>query len=144
MDLERRALEAVHVADETAKRAEASAAALGGLPVRPVAPTIDRELLIGIHARAERLASGLEAARTAAARFDAPLRARVDAGALRAGELGDELRRLGAAEVGLRQELEEATERVTAAEVELARLDAETREATRRLEAAGGRACRRR
>ena len=35
----------------------------------------------------------------------------------------------------MRQELEEATERVTAAEVELARLDAETREATRRLEA---------
>jgi chromosome segregation protein len=135
VDLERRALEAVHVADETAKRAEASAAALGGLPVRPVAPTIDRELLIGIHARAERLASGLEAAQTAAARLDAPLRARVDAGALRAGELGDELRSLGAAEVGLRQELEEATERVTAAEVELARLDAETREATRRLEA---------
>ena len=69
--------------------------------------------------------------------------ARVDAGALRAGELGDELRRLGAAEVGLRQELEEATERVTAAEVELARLDAETREATRRLRRRG-RACRRR
>ncbi len=136
VDLERRALEAAHVADETAKRAEASTAALGGLPVRPVAPTIDRELLVGIHARAERLASALEAAQTAAARFDAPLRARVDAGALRAGELGDELRRLGAAEVGLRQELEEATERVTAAEVELARLDAETREATRRLEAA--------
>ena len=32
-----------------------------------------------------------------------PLRARVDAGAQRSGELGDELRRLGAAEVGLRQ-----------------------------------------
>ncbi len=136
VDLDRRALEAVHVADETSKLAEASAAALGGLPVRPVAPAIDRELLVGIHARAEHLASGLEAAQTAAARFDAPLRARVDAGALRAGELGDELRRLGAAEVGLRQELEEATERVTGAEVELARLDAETREATRRLEAA--------
>ena len=52
VDLERRALEAVHVADETAKRAEASAAALGGLPARPVAPAIDRELLVGIHARA--------------------------------------------------------------------------------------------
>ena len=34
VDLERRALEAALVADETAKRAEASAAALGGLPVR--------------------------------------------------------------------------------------------------------------
>jgi chromosome segregation protein len=61
----------------------------------------------------------------------------VDAGALRAGELGDELRRLGAAEVGLRQELEEASARSTAAEVELARIDAETTEARSRLESAG-------
>jgi chromosome segregation protein len=61
----------------------------------------------------------------------------VDAGSLRAGELGDELRRLGAAEVGLRQELEEASARSTAAEVELARIDAETAEARRRLESAG-------
>ncbi|MGH3078313.1 MAG: AAA family ATPase, partial [Gaiellaceae bacterium] len=53
------------------------------------------------------------------------------------GDLGDELRRLGAAEVGLRQELEDATARSTTAEVELARLDAESGEARRRLEAAG-------
>ena len=40
-----------------------------------------------------------------ASRFEAPLRARVDAGGTRTGELGDELRRLGAAEVELRQAL---------------------------------------
>jgi chromosome segregation ATPase len=56
---------------------------------------------------------------------------------LRSGALGDELRRLGAAEVGLRQELEAASERLTSAEVEMARIDAETTDATRRLEAAG-------
>ena len=93
-------------------------------------------MLARIHECATSLASGLGGARAAAERFDAPLRARVDAGALRSGELGEELRRLGAAEVGLRHELEEATERVTTAEVELARLDAETEEARRRLEAA--------
>jgi chromosome segregation protein len=136
VDLERQALEAARAADETAQRAEASAAALGDVPVRLLSPSIERGLLARIHAAAERLATGLDAAHQAAARFDAPLRARVDAGALRSGELGDELRRLGAAEVGLRQELEEATERVTAAEVELARLDAETGEAMRRLEVA--------
>ena len=64
------------------------------------------------------------------------MRARVDAGAIRAGALGEQLRSLGASEVGLRQQHEEANERVTAAEIELARLDAETGDARRRLEAA--------
>jgi chromosome segregation protein len=100
-------------------------------------PAIDRDLLARIASGAGRLASGLEAAGAAAARLDAPLRARVDAGAVRAGDLGEELRRLGAAEVGLRQEHEDASQRVTAAEIELARLDAETAEARRRLESAG-------
>ena len=135
-ELGRRAEVAVHAAAELTARADASAAALGGVPVRSLAPSIDRDLLARIHERATSLATALETAGSVATRFDAPLRARVDAGALRAGELGDELRRLGAAEVGLRQEIEEATERVTAAEVELARLDAETAEARRRLEAA--------
>ena len=40
--------------------------------------------------------------------MEAPLRARVDAGATRAGELGEELRTLGAAEVSLRQEHDDA------------------------------------
>jgi chromosome segregation protein len=61
----------------------------------------------------------------------------VGAGAVRAGELGEELRTLGASEVGLRQELDEASGRSTAAEVELARIEAELDEARRRLDAAG-------
>ncbi|HWQ24165.1 MAG TPA: AAA family ATPase, partial [Gaiellaceae bacterium] len=76
-------------------------------------------------------------AQAAAARLEAPLRARVDAGAIRATELGEELRRLGAAEVGAREELEQANARRTEVEVELARLEAEADEARRRLQAAG-------
>jgi len=71
-----------------------------------------------------------------AARFEAPVRARADAGAERASRLGEELRRLGAAEVELRQEAEGASERLTAVEVELARLEGEAVEARRRLEVA--------
>ena len=135
-DLERRAAEASRRADETATAARAAAAAFGGVAPRARAPAIERELVVRIASGAERLTSGLAEARGAAVRFDAPLRARVDAGAVRAGELGEELRRLGAREVGLRQELEEASERVTTAEVDLARLDAEAGDARRRLEAA--------
>ncbi|MDQ3379136.1 MAG: AAA family ATPase [Actinomycetota bacterium] len=135
-DLAERAERAARVADETATGAEAAEAALGDVPLRSLTRTIDRELLARIHEHAARLADELGFARHAAERFDAPLRARVDAGALRSGALGDELRRLGAAEVGLRQELEEATESATSAEVELARLDAEAQDALRRLEAA--------
>jgi chromosome segregation protein len=60
----------------------------------------------------------------------------VDAGSRRAGELGEELRRLGAAEVEVRKELEEAGGRANAVEVELAKFEAEAGEARRRLEAA--------
>ena len=66
--------------------------------------------------------------------FEAPLREEVDAGAARSGELGAELRRLGAAEVELRQELAAASEAVSALEVEAARVEAEADEARRRLE----------
>jgi chromosome segregation protein len=94
--------------------------------------TLDRLLQTG-----EGLLAALVAAQAAAGRFEPALRARVDAGAQRAGELGDELRRLGAAEVELRRELEEASEKATSAEVELARIGAEADEARRRLAAAG-------
>ena len=70
----------------------------------------------------------------AAAHFDAPLRARVDAGAERTGELGASLRELGAAEVGLRQEAEDAAQRATTIEIELTRIEAEAADARRRLE----------
>ena len=60
-------------------------------------------------AASERLDETLAGAVDAAARFEAPLRAQVDAGGARTGELGEELRRLGAAEVELRQALTSAS-----------------------------------
>ena len=53
--------------------------------------------------------------------LEAPLRAEGDTGSTRSGELGAELRRLGAAEVELRQELAAASEAVSTIEVEAAR-----------------------
>jgi chromosome segregation protein len=132
-ELQRQAEEAVRVADETAATARAAASAFGGVPR---ALSLDRELFERIASDARRLDEGIARALETSARFDAPLRARVDAGALKAKDLGEELRSLGAAEVALRQELDEATERTTMAEVELARIEAETGEARRRLEAA--------
>jgi chromosome segregation protein len=85
-------------------------------------------------AGAEQLDDALAAAAVAAAHFDAPLRARVDAGAERTGELGASLRELGAAEVGLRQEAEDAAQRATTIEIELTRIEAEAADARRRLE----------
>src|SRR6185312_14583825 len=74
---------------------------------------------------------------TAAEHFEAPLRARVDAGATRAGELAAELRRLGGEEAEVRRVAAEAGERAGGIEVEGARLEAEASEAKRRLEEAG-------
>jgi chromosome segregation protein len=82
-------------------------------------------------ALAERLVAALDVSAT---HLEAPLRRNVDAGATRSGELGAELRRLGAAEVELRQELATASEAVSALEVEAARLEAEADEARRRFE----------
>jgi chromosome segregation protein len=91
-------------------------------------PVADRSLEI-----AERLVHALE---VSLERVETPLRTEVEAGAARNGELGAELRRLGAAEVELRQELAAAAEAVSAVEVEAARVDAEADEARRRLEQA--------
>ncbi len=88
-------------------------------------------------ALADRLSALLEGAAAAAERFEAPLRARVDAGATKAGHLAAELRRLGGEEAEARREAAEAAERASAIEVEHARLDAEADEARRRLEEAG-------
>jgi chromosome segregation protein len=81
----------------------------------------------------DRVAAELGAATRAAGRFDAPLRARVDAGGSRAGALGEELRRLGAWESELRRAAAEAAERVSAVGIERARLEAEREEVLRRL-----------
>jgi chromosome segregation protein len=93
--------------------------------------------LARVLAGAERLDAVLGGAVSAADRFEAPLRARVDAGGARTGTLGEELRRLGAAEVELRQELTNASAGVSAIDVEVARIEAEADEARRRLEHAG-------
>jgi chromosome segregation protein len=69
-------------------------------------------------------------------RFDAALRARADAGTSRTGALAEELRNLGAQEVEARQAAAEAGERLSAIDVERARIEAEADEARRRLEAA--------
>jgi len=91
-------------------------------------PFADRSVQI-----AERLLHALD---VSVQHFEAPLREEVDAGAARSGELGAELRRLGAAEVELRQEHGAASEAVSAVEVEAARVEAEADEARRRLEQA--------
>ena len=132
---EQRAVEAA--ARAAAAEAEYLTASASAPALSPSVLRIAPSILARLAACSERLAETLSRALTTATRLDAPLRARVDAGALRAKGLGEDLRRLGAAEVELRPMLEEARERLTAAEVELARIDGETEEARRRLEAAG-------
>ncbi|MDH4103059.1 MAG: AAA family ATPase, partial [Thermoleophilia bacterium] len=135
-DLEARAAVASVAAEKAAEAARIAETAYGRTAPR-VQRAIGADVLDRLIAGCEALAQGIGAAQRSAERLDAPLRARVDAGSLRSGELGDELRKLGAAEVGLRQELEETSQRLTSAEVEIARIDAETSDAARRLEAAG-------
>ncbi|HKY26139.1 MAG TPA: AAA family ATPase, partial [Gaiella sp.] len=95
---------------------------------------LDVDLLRRLVAVTDALGQSLSRASTGATRFQAPVRARVDAGSSRATELGAELRRLGAAEVELRQSAEAASEAVNTIEVELARLEGEAAEARRRLD----------
>jgi chromosome segregation protein len=92
-------------------------------PAAPPAPRDASRLLTA----AARLVSALT---IGAGRFREPSRA-VDA--TRTAELGADLRRLGADEVELRRASSEARERVAAADVDLARIDAERDEAQRRF-----------
>jgi len=85
---------------------------------------------------AERLDEVLGAAAQRLTRFEAPLEGRAGAGAVLTGELAAELRRLGTAEAELRRETTEAAERLSALDVELARIEAEAEEIGRRLEGA--------
>jgi chromosome segregation protein len=125
---------ATAAAAEAAERARATEeAAAERSPRRNAA---DPALLAVISTAAERLVATLAGAVALAARFEAPLQARVDSGARRTGDLAGELRRLGAAEVEERQRSEEAAERAAAVDVELARLDAEAAEAQRRRDEA--------
>ncbi len=125
------AAEAATAAAEAQALAAAAAAALDRLGPRR-ARRADPAVLACILALAERLDAALSAPTD---RFEQPLQARVDAGASRAGELGAELRRLGAAEVELRRASTEAAEAAGAIDVELARFGAEADEARRRVDA---------
>ena len=113
---------------------DADAALLERVPRRSA---LDPDMLARLLDAVDVLGAGLDRARQLASRLEAPVRARVDAGAERSARLGEELRRLGATEVEVRQRADEATERATAIQVELARLDAEAEEAQRRLDEAG-------
>ena len=104
-------------------------------PIPDDAYSLERDpRLARLLAMAERLVGALD---VPSDRFETPLRAHVDAGASRTGELGEELRRLGATEVELRQHLSQAAEHAAAIDVEVARIEAEADEARRRLEHEG-------
>jgi chromosome segregation protein len=133
---------------DEADAAASQAATLGEVARAAEAARIDAAVRAGrrrarphqlarVLAGAERLDATLAGAGEAAARFEAPLRAQVDAGGMRTGTLGEELRRLGAAEVELRQGLTNASASVSAIDIEIARIEAEADEARRRLEHAG-------
>jgi len=117
-----------------ADRARAADAAL--LERVPRRSALDVDMLSRLLEAVAGLGAGLERAAGLASRLEAPVRARVDAGAERSARLGEELRRLGAAEVEVRRDADETSERATLIQVELARLDAEAEEAQRRLEEA--------
>jgi chromosome segregation protein len=85
----------------------------------------------------ERLVAGLTGGAEMGRRFEAPLRARVDAGGSRTGDAAAELRELAAREAELRRAAAETAERVATIDVERARLEAEQASARRRLEEAG-------
>jgi chromosome segregation ATPase len=127
LELEARRRALVAEVDELAARAAA--------PIPEDAYTAARDPVTVTLARlAARLVETLEG--IADDRFEAPLRARADAGATRTGALAEELRRLGAAEVDVRRAAAEAGERLSAIDVERARIEAEADEARRRLDAA--------
>jgi chromosome segregation protein len=88
-------------------------------------------------ALADRLVAVLERAVKEAGRFEAPLRARADAGGTRTGDVAARLRELAAREAEVRRLAGEAGQRQGAIELELARLEAEATEARRRLDKTG-------
>jgi chromosome segregation ATPase len=88
-------------------------------------------------ALADRLVAILGEALAQAGRFEAPLRARADAGGTRTSDVAARLRELAAREADVRRAAGEAGQRQGAIEIELARLEAETAEARGRLEEAG-------
>ena len=120
---------------ELEARRRALAAEVQRLQENPAAPppAADPRLV----AAGERLVRALAGAGEAGHRFEAPLRARVDAGGSRTGDAAGALRELAAREAELRRGAAEAGERAAEIDVELARLEAEQAAARRRLEEAG-------
>ncbi len=90
-------------------------------------------LLDALADAAERVAASLVGARESAGRFEAPLQARVDSGGSRSGQLGEELRALGAREAELRRAAGEAGERLASVGIEAARLEREHDEVLARM-----------
>ncbi len=131
-----RAAAAAQLAQEASERARDAEAARVDAAVRAGRRRARPHELRRVVGGAERLDEALRVAAAAAARFEQPLRRGVEGGAARTGELGAELRRLGAAEVELRQELTAAGESVSTVEIESARVEAEADEARRRFERA--------
>ncbi len=126
------ALESATTAEgEAAERARAAATALAGFG--PVVRTLDPELVRRLLAVAERLDRELAAGLAVAARVEAPLRARADAGGERTRELAETLRTLGTREAELRRSAAESAAAQGAHDVELARLRTEAEELRRRL-----------
>jgi chromosome segregation protein len=91
------------------------------------------EHLIALAGKADVVAGVLATAAESAARFEAPLRARVDAGGTRSAELGETLRELGAQEAELRRAAGLASERLTAVEIEVAGLERERSDLVARI-----------
>jgi chromosome segregation protein len=96
-------------------------------------PRADSGFLLQLADRADEVAAVLDAAAQSALRFEPPLRARVDAGGNRSGELGEELRALGAREAELRRAATEAGEKLSAIAVEAAGLAREREDVLARL-----------
>jgi len=114
-----RAAKTAAAAEAGAAKAAAAYAEVAHLKrARPADPAVLARVVAGAERLDEALAAELS-------RFEAPLRERGETGGARAGELGEELRRLGGVEADLRRELSELGSRVAAAGEAVARLAAD-------------------
>ena len=132
VDAAGRAATATEEEREARERRDGARRAVERMPAR-VDPR-EAERLEALAAMQERLADVLGATRVVSGRFEAPLRALVDAGGTRSAELGEQLRRLGGSEAELRRSAGEAGERLAAIAVEGARLESEVAELRGRLQ----------
>ncbi len=143
LEARRRALAAEIAADEgelgdartreEAARAEADAVTEALAAFGPAVAVLDPALARRAHALATRLVEALAGGERTAARLEAPLRARADAGSERTRELAETLRRLGSDEAEARRAAGEHAAALSALDVELARLRAESDELKRRV-----------